>query len=126
MRRFAITGFVIWLLATVAVRLAGQWFFRADELLWMVALYAVTAAAMWLLTMRLFSRIPLAPGQQVAAACALSLPGMFADALSIAFFANIFPNMPASYAAAFGGWLMFAYAVVLLTGFAPAIARRSP
>ena len=45
MRKLALAGFLIWLLATVALRLAGQWVIRTDSALSILGLLAVALVA---------------------------------------------------------------------------------
>jgi len=113
MKGMVIRGFVIWLVATVALRLGGQY-----------VLHASTASIILLL---LFS-LPVMVGVALAmlrpyavaherglAAIALVAPGMILDTVSASWFPALFPNIPANAAGVFGGWLLFCNVVVLLT-----------
>ncbi|MCY3572782.1 MAG: DUF5367 family protein [Chloroflexi bacterium] len=119
-RRFFIgVGFGVWLLATLAVRAAGQVFFLHDNLpvlagLWLLGGISMIGLALWL-----FSRQGLQRAQRFEAAALLVLPGMALDALAVQFFAGIFPNMNEGAAGSFGAWLLLCYACVLLAAFLP-------
>jgi len=52
------------------------------------------------------------------AAIALVAPGMLLDTITTIWFPRVFPNLPASAAGLFGGWLLFCNIVVLLTAAA--------
>ncbi|RJG17660.1 hypothetical protein DQX05_27840 [Paenibacillus thiaminolyticus] len=46
-----------------------------------------------------------------------------ADIISLNWYSSLFPSMPLTYAPAFAGWLMWAYGLILLSGWA-GIRRR--
>ena len=76
-------GAALWLLATVAIRLAGQWVMRPEPT-FLLADFLVGGAAMALLGPRLRLRISADPADADAAALGLILPGMLADAAAVA------------------------------------------
>ena len=106
MKRATFLGFLIWLGATIALRLAGQHILALHPLL----LLAVSAPLMALVA-RAIARTP-------REAIALVAPGMLLDTVSAIWFADVFPNIPADAAGLFGGWLLFCNVVVLLTALA--------
>ena len=106
MKRFVVTGFVIWAAATIALRLSPGGIFRSPLLLLAVSLPLMIGMAMAILPND--ARRPLA-------AIALVAPGMLLDTASAIWFTRIFPNIPADRAGVFGGWLLFCNIVVLLT-----------
>ena len=105
MKRVAATGFVIWLLATIALRLAGQWIVNPDSGASVAALLAVSAPVMFVLPRRIFAGLALDPDRYALAGIALVAPGMILDTISAIWFARVFPNMPPDAAGLFGGWL---------------------
>jgi len=109
MRRVAITGFVIWAAATIALRLAGQFVFRSPLLLFLVSLPAMIFVARAVLVRFRTAR------ERALAAIVLVAPGMLLDTISAAWFGSIFPNIRPDAAGLFGGWLLFCNVVVLLT-----------
>jgi hypothetical protein len=111
MKRMAVTGFVIWAVATIALRLAGQYVFRGGP---PILLLIVTVPAMMAVAIALLQRYRL-PEQRALAAVALVAPGMLLDTISATWFPVIFPNIRPDAAGAFGGWLLLCNVVVLLT-----------
>jgi len=112
MKGMAIRGFLIWAVATIALRLAGQFVFGwsgSGVLLFLVSLPLMIAVAVVLL-----QRYRL-PEQRALAAIALVAPGMLLDTISAIWFPAIFPNIRPDAAGLFGGWLLFCNVVVLLT-----------
>ena len=118
-RRFIIpilgVGFLIWFLATLAFRLAGQFFFITESPTILAILYLAVIPSLALISIITFKKFKLSGLENVVAGVLLVLPGMIIDTFVIQFFADIFPNMPSSRASSFGSWLMWAYAIVLLT-----------
>lgn len=117
MKRYAITGFVIWAAATLVLRFGGGALFRlpAAELL-LASLPLMIAVALMVLR---------DAEHRALAAIALVAPGMLLDTISAIWFPQIFPNLPASAAGVFGGWLFFCNIVVLLTAATMAPRRAS-
>lgn len=108
-------GFLIWFLATLAFRVAGQFFFITESPATLTVLYLAVLPVLAFISVATFRKFQLAGLETVFAGVLLVLPGMIIDTFVIQFFKDIFPNMPSSRAAAFGSWLMWAYAVVLVT-----------
>jgi hypothetical protein len=106
MTRVATVGFFIWLLATIALRLAGQWIVNPSSVSAILTLLVFSAPAMFVLPRRIFARLALDPDQYAPAAIALVAPGMILDTISAIWFAQIFPNMRPDAAGLFGGWLL--------------------
>jgi hypothetical protein len=119
MKRMAVTGFLIWLVATIALRLGGQYVFgRLPALL----LLLITIPVMGFVARALLWHFPTR-GERGLAAIALVAPGMLLDTISAIWFPLIFPNIRAGCSGLFGGWLLFCNVVVLLTAV---LFRPSP
>lgn len=108
-------GFSIWFLATVAFRVAGQFFFITESPVILSVLYLAVIPSLAVISVVTFRKFSLTGLENAVAGVLMVLPGMIIDTFVIQFFDSVFPNMPASRAAAFGSWLMWAYAIVLLT-----------
>jgi len=112
MTRLAFVGFMIWLVATAALRLAGQFVFRgagADAATVVLLLVSMPV-------MVLVARVVLAGvADRALGAIALVAPGMLLDTFSTIAFVRVFPNMRPEAAPVFGGWLLFCNVIVLLT-----------
>jgi len=114
MKRIVTIGFVIWLLATIALRLGGQWIINPASGAAVAALLAVSAPAMFYLPRRIFAGLPLDHDQYAVAGIALVAPGMMLDTVSVIWFAQVFPNMRPEAAGLFGGWLLLCNVFALL------------
>lgn len=115
MRRVFMVGLVIWLVATIALRLAGQRMFHPDRPWSIIALLAISALLMFGLPRLLFRRFSIAPQQRALGGIALAAPGMFLDTVSVICFSSVFPNIRPEAAGLFGGWLLFCNVVALVS-----------
>lgn len=111
MKRIIILGLAIWLLATLALRLWGQYIFNPSDMLSVLCLLLASSLLMIWLPRQIFrSR---APDTRAIAAIALVAPGMLLDTFSTIWFPVVFPNIRPDAAALFGGWLLLCNVLVL-------------
>lgn len=113
-------GLLVWLLATVIFRLAGQAFFLFEQPAALALIWSATAAGLVLVVRLLFRWQRLARAQRFEAAALMVISGMILDAFVTEAFSSVFPNMSDAAASSFGAWLLWAYACVLLAAFLPA------
>ncbi|HCD9235709.1 TPA: DUF5367 domain-containing protein [Elizabethkingia anophelis] len=118
-------GFLIWLFATIAFRVAGQFFFITDSAVLLSILYIIVVPVLGLVTVFTCRKFRLTGLENVVAGVLLVLPGMLIDTFVIQFFGSIFPNMPESNAATFGSWLMWAYTIVLISSVIIGLGRAT-
>ncbi|TAG58761.1 MAG: hypothetical protein EAZ27_01320 [Cytophagales bacterium] len=116
------TGFLVWLLATLAFRFAGQYFFLTENPIVLAGLYISVIPFLGILVNFIFNKYHLSKLEAIQSAVLTVLPGMILDTFCIEFFAWVFPNLPATDGATFGSWLMWAYATVLFFG----LIRKDP
>jgi len=119
MKRIAVTGFIIWLVATIALRLGGQYVFGRVPV---TLLLLITLPVMMLVARLVLGHLPTRE-QRALGAIALVAPGMLLDTISAIWFPLIFPNIRIGCSGLFGGWLLFCNVVVLLTAV---LFRPSP
>ena len=108
---FLVIGVVVWFGATLAMRVAGHFFFHHDSAAWMAFNFTAMLIAMPLLARAIFQWWR---AQRAAAAVAVAVPGMLLDVLTTYFFAQTFPNVNAAGDGAWGAWLLFSYALFLV------------
>ena len=111
MKRIAIIGFIIWAVATIALRLGGQYVFGRVPV---TLLLLITLPVMAFVARAILGHLPTRE-QRALGAIALVSPGMLLDTISAIWFPRIFPNIHAGCSGLFGGWLLFCNVVVLLT-----------
>jgi len=107
-------GFVAWLAGTLIVRFWGQFFLRPGSLAGTSLLYVLSFVAMGALCRRLCRVAGLPRRGWPSGAISLALPTLLLDPLSSAFFPAVFPNLTASAAGLFGGWMLCCCAGALL------------
>lgn len=117
-RFFLLISFLVWLLATLVMRLWGHSFFIPHNNLSMIASFLFSLVCLPPLVYVLFQSKKLQPDQRQAAAVCLAIPGMLLDALTTYFFPQVFPNLLPTAVGPFGAWLFWGYAIVLITGLA--------
>ena len=106
MQRLFLYGLVIWAAATLALRIAGQYFLRPGDTGGTLLLFAISFPAMAFLARRLCAG--------PAGGIALALPTLLLDPFSSAFFTVVFPNMSPQVAGVFGGWMLWCCAGALI------------
>ncbi len=104
--RLFLYGLGIWLAATGALRLGGERVLGPESAIRTLVLFGVSFVLMALLARRLCRRMQIPPDAWPAGAISLALPTLLLDPFSSAFFPAIFPNIPASAAGIFGGWML--------------------
>jgi len=107
MKKIVMIGFLIWLGATVALRVAGQFVFRANPIVLLLVSLPVMVFVAW--------RVLEHTEERALGAIALVSPGMLLDTISTIWFPHVFPNIRPDAAPLFGGWILFCNVVVLLT-----------
>jgi hypothetical protein len=121
MMRLTFAGFLIWLAATIVLRLVGQWLIHPGGVLDVSILLAVSGVLMYRLPRGLFKALSIASSDYAIGAIVLVAPGMLLDTISAIWFSRVFPNMAPESAGLFGGWLLFCNVIALLSA---ASARR--
>jgi Family of unknown function (DUF5367) len=113
------SGLVIWLAATITLRLAGQHLLRPADPVGTFTLFAVSFPLMAWLVRRLCSGVHLPSEQFLAGAVSVALPTLLLDPFSCVFFPVLFPNMAAQVAGVFGGWLLWCCAGAIVGALIP-------
>jgi len=106
MWRILLIGIAIYVIGTVAVRLAGQHLLQQGRPSWTVTLYAVSFVAMALLVRLIFALLRVEKNSWPAAATFLILPTLLFDPFSCLFITTVFPNLDPGAAGIFGGWML--------------------
>jgi len=116
-------GLGIWIAATIALRMAGQYLLHPGDWKGTLILFAVSFPLMAWVVRRLCLRFHLTQADWLRGAFSVALPTLLLDPFSSAFFPAVFPNMKPEVAGVFGGWMLLCCA----GGFVGAsIHRRKP
>ena len=120
MRRIFIVGIVIWLAASIVLRLAGQYLLHPDNPIAIALLLVASFPLMAWIARRICADAKMPREQWPAAAIFLVLPSLVLDTFSAAFFATVYPNISPAAAGLFGGWILCCCGGALLgVSFAP-------
>ena len=106
MKRMMVIGLGLWVVGTVAIRLAGQQMLATQSAARTVILYVVSFLLMGWLARRIFRGAGLDKESWPRAATLLALPTLILDPFSSAFFSVVFPNVDSAAAGIFGGWML--------------------
>lgn len=106
MRHSFLYGLLIWLVGTIAIRLAGQRLLHPARPLSAVTLYLVSILLMAILIPRIPRSLKLDKDSRFPAIFLIILPTLLLDPFSCLFFPAIFPNVPPAAAGLFGGWML--------------------
>lgn len=120
--RSLLAGLVAWAAATAAFRFAGEHYFFGDGT-WITWLTLLCGLAMIPLAYGVFRLLGVAPPDRPMAAAALAVPGMLLDGFVVSHFWLVFPNLDPDLDKAFGGFLLWCYAWLLMAGW---ILRHRP
>jgi hypothetical protein len=115
-KRLFMYGVLGWIVASAALREAGQYLLRSSEWNRILPLYAVSFVLMAWLARRLLITLGIGPAQVLGAVVSLLLPTLLLDPFSGAFFPAVFPNMAREMAGAFAGWMLISCAGALVGG----------
>jgi hypothetical protein len=104
--RLILIGFVVWLAATLFLRVRGQNLLAPDHDLKLAVIFLLSFPLMALLIRRLCSDLPRRE-DQFTAAISILLPTLLLDPFSSVFFRMVFPNIAPEMAGVFGGWMLW-------------------
>lgn len=116
-RLYALWGFTLWLIATIAFRLFGHWLLGSPVAL--LALFVAAVPLIYLCTAALYRWRSVNDADRIRCSVCIAVPGMLLDIFSLLFYRHVFPFIPVEGAVALAAWLMWAYGLILLFGFAP-------
>ena len=112
--RLLASGFVIWAVATVALRLRGEQVLRPDNWIVTGTLFVISFPLMAWVARRLCARAKLPAERWLAGGLSVALPTLLLDPFSAVFFPTVFPNMSPNMAGVFGGWMLWCCAGALI------------
>ncbi len=113
-RRLLFCGFAIWAVATLALRVAGQYILHPGNWTRTLILFGISFPLMAWLLRRLCRRFQLSSDQWLRGGVSLAMPTLLLDPFSSAFFPVVFPNIAPEMAGVFGGWMLWCCAGALV------------
>lgn len=116
---FVLWGCCIWFVATVIFRFGGQYLLNPQAPLWIGLSFVLVVPLIAAITYPLYTWRKLNSSERLRAAVFIALPGMVLDGVSLSFFRSVFPNLTLEASSYFSSWLLWAYSLILITGFVP-------
>lgn len=116
--RLILCGLAIWIGATIALRVGGQYLLHPGNPAATLLLFTASFPLMAWIGRALCRRFQLPPEQWPAGVISLALPTLILDPFSCAYFPQVFPNIAPGAAGLFGGWMLICCAGALAGGLA--------
>ncbi|MCS0787047.1 DUF5367 domain-containing protein [Cytobacillus firmus] len=110
-------GFLLWMSATILFRLFGQIFLIPGQVFLVLSIFILAIPLIIIATYPYYYFRKIPETERLKAAVQIALPGMLLDILSIIYFAKVFPNLTNDSLPLFASWLLWAYSLILITGF---------
>lgn len=110
-------GFLLWMSATILFRLFGQFFLIPGQVFLVLSIFILAIPLIIIATYPYYYFRKISETERLKAAVQIALPGMLLDILSIIYFAKVFPNLTIDSLPLFASWLLWAYSLILITGF---------
>ena len=115
---FFLWGFLVWLGASLIFRFLGQVFFIPDNTLLIVLSFIFVVPLILVLTFPIYKLKKIQENEdRIKAAVFIALPGMLIDSVVLIYFDQVFVNLSVETDRFFASWLMWAYSLILFTGF---------
>ncbi|MED4082642.1 DUF5367 domain-containing protein [Halalkalibacterium halodurans] len=114
---FLLWGVLVWLGATGVFKLAGHFFFSPENPTLMILSYLLVIPLILVLTLPLYKWKQLNDHEKLKAAIFIALPGMLLDVIVLLNFQEIFTNLSPDADQYFASWLLWAYSLIIVTGF---------
>jgi Family of unknown function (DUF5367) len=111
-------GFLLWFVATVAVRLIGQFLFN-PETSNVLLTFVVAVPLMAAITYSIYSFWKVEAKARLMAIMYVLLPGMMLDTFTVLFASDVFPNLTSEGVRIFSACLFWAYGLGFMTAFIP-------
>jgi hypothetical protein len=112
-------GFVIWLVATIAFRLIGQYLLDPTNIALCIGLFLATTIAMIIAVTGVYFWQQVKVIERPKTALLIALPGMLLDVGSVLFFPTVFPNIDPNANVLFAGLMLWGYSSILVTSLLP-------
>jgi hypothetical protein len=110
-------GILLWLSATLLFRFFGQLFLIAGNEPLLLTVFILTIPLITAATYPYYYFRKIPQSKRIRSSVQIALPGMILDIFSILYFEKVFPNLHSDSLPLFASWLMWAYSLILISGF---------
>lgn len=114
---FILWGFLLWFGATVIFHLFGGALMNAEHRTAVAISFIAAVPVIYACTVPMYAVFKVAPADRLRCAVYTAFPGMLLDIASLGFHRTVFPTISLESVPILSAWLMWAYSLILLTGF---------
>jgi hypothetical protein len=115
--RFLLWGLLLWLVATVIFRLFGDRLMDAGNPVGAAVCFIAAVPLIYGCTAPLYAWLNVPHSDRLRCSACIALPGMVLDIFSLLFHRAVFPLIPDESVPVLAAWLLWAYSLILATGF---------
>jgi undecaprenyl pyrophosphate phosphatase UppP len=114
---FILWGFLLWLGATIIFHFFGGMLMNAEHRVAVAISFVAAVPVIFACTVPMYAAFKVAAADRLWCAAYIALPGMLLDIVSLSFHRTVFPTISLDSVPTLSAWLMWAYSLILLTGF---------
>lgn len=110
-------GFLLWISATLLFRFFGQMFLIPGNVLLLLITFILAIPLITLATYPYYYFRKIPESKRLMSSVQIALPGMILDIFSVIYFNKVFLNLHIDSLPFFAAWLLWAYSLILFSGF---------
>ncbi|WP_391559295.1 DUF5367 family protein [Robertmurraya sp.] len=110
-------GFLLWISATILFRFFGQLFLIPGNVVLLLITFIMAIPLISLATYPYYYLRKIPKSKRLISAVQIALPGMILDIFSIIYFKKVFSNLHIDSLPFLASWLLWAYSLILISGF---------
>ncbi|MCK1998747.1 DUF5367 domain-containing protein [Psychrobacillus psychrodurans] len=110
-------GILLWVLATLLFRFYGQLFLIPGNVSLLIITFILTIPLIIIATYAYYYLRKIPESKRLMTSVQIALPGMILDIFSVFFFNKVFLNLHTDSLPFFAAWLLWAYSLILSSGF---------
>lgn len=110
-------GILLWVLATLLFRIYGQLFLIPGNVPLLIITFILTIPLIIIATYAYYYLRKIPESKRLMTSVQIALPGMILDIFSVIFFDKVFLNLHTDSLPFFAAWLLWAYSLILISGF---------
>jgi hypothetical protein len=110
-------GFLLWISATLLFRFFGQMFLIPGNVLLLLITFILAIPLITLATYPYYYLRKIPESKRLMSSVQIALPGMILDIFSVIYFNKVFLNLHIDSLPFFAAWLLWAYSLILISGF---------
>ncbi|NQD68009.1 DUF5367 domain-containing protein [Bacillus haikouensis] len=110
-------GFLLWISATLLFRFFGHMFLIPGNMMLLLITFILTIPLIALAAYPYYYLRKIPESKRLLSSVQIALPGMILDIFSVLYFNNLFTNLHSDSLPLFAAWLLWAYSLLLISGF---------